>query len=113
MLKYQVLGCEYAGRYRLARQGGDIGGRDDQLGAVFSQDLKAIGVDYPMRAATEGPSTARCLVFVTPDADRTMQTYLGVSVMLVWRTSTRKRSAMPKSHLEGYLSTGTKRRRHS
>ena len=50
--------------------------------AVFSQDLKAVGVDYPMRAATEGPSTARCLIFVTPDADRTMQTYLGVSVML-------------------------------
>ena len=55
---------------------------DDQLGAVFSQDLKAVGVNYPMRPATEGPSTARCLIFVTPDADRTMQTYLGASVML-------------------------------
>lgn len=56
--------------------------RDDQLGGVFSHDIKAIGVDYRSRAATEGPSTARCLIFVTPDADRTMQTYLGVSVML-------------------------------
>lgn len=56
--------------------------RDDQLGGVFSHDIKAAGVDYRLRAATEGPSTARCLIFVTPDADRTMQTYLGVSVML-------------------------------
>jgi sugar/nucleoside kinase (ribokinase family) len=56
--------------------------RDDQLGGVFSHDIKAAGVDYRSRAATEGPSTARCLIFVTPDADRTMQTYLGVSVML-------------------------------
>ena len=72
-----------AGIASLGGKGAYIGKvRDDQLGAVFSQDLKAIGVDYPMRAATEGPSTARCLIFVTPDADRTMQTYLGVSVML-------------------------------
>ena len=56
--------------------------RDDQLGGVFSHDIKAAGVDYRLRAATEGPTTARCLIFVTPDADRTMQTYLGVSVML-------------------------------
>jgi len=56
--------------------------RDDQLGDVFSHDIKAAGVDYRSRAATVGPSTARCLIFVTPDADRTMQTYLGVSVML-------------------------------
>ena len=72
-----------AGIASLGGKGAYIGKvRDDQLGAVFSQDLKAVGVDYPMRAATEGPSTARCLIFVTPDADRTMQTYLGVSVML-------------------------------
>jgi sugar/nucleoside kinase (ribokinase family) len=56
--------------------------RDDQLGGVFSHDIKAAGVDYRSRAATEGESTARCLIFVTPDADRTMQTFLGVSVML-------------------------------
>ena len=56
--------------------------RDDQLGGVFSHDIKAAGVDYRTRAANEGESTARCLIFVTPDADRTMQTFLGVSVML-------------------------------
>ena len=56
--------------------------RDDQLGGVFSHDIKAAGVDYRSRAANEGESTARCLIFVTPDADRTMQTFLGVSVML-------------------------------
>lgn len=56
--------------------------RDDQLGGVFSHDIRAVGVDYRSRPATEGESTARCLIFVTPDADRTMQTFLGVSVML-------------------------------
>lgn len=56
--------------------------RDDQLGGVFSHDIKAAGVDYRSRPATEGESTARCLIFVTPDADRTMQTFLGVSVMM-------------------------------
>jgi sugar/nucleoside kinase (ribokinase family) len=56
--------------------------RDDQLGGVFSHDIQAAGVDYRSRPATEGESTARCLIFVTPDADRTMQTFLGVSVML-------------------------------
>ena len=35
---------------------------DDQLGAVFINDIKAAGVDYPLQAATEGPSTARCLI---------------------------------------------------
>ena len=56
--------------------------RDDQLGGVFSHDIQAAGVDYRSRPATEGEPTARCLIFVTPDADRTMQTFLGVSVML-------------------------------
>lgn len=56
--------------------------RDDQLGGVFSHDIRAVGVDYRSRPATKGESTARCLIFVTPDADRTMQTFLGVSVML-------------------------------
>ena len=55
---------------------------DDQLGEVFRRDIEEIGVIYPLRATIEGASTARCLIFVTPDADRTMQTYLGVSVML-------------------------------
>ena len=53
--------------------------RDDQLGEVFAHDIKAIGVDYAGSPATSGPSTARCLVLVTADAQRTMCTYLGAA----------------------------------
>ena len=56
--------------------------RDDQLGAVFSHDIRAAGVDYRSRPVAAGAPTARCLIFVTPDAQRTMQTYLGISVEL-------------------------------
>ena len=56
--------------------------RNDQLGGVFSHDLRAAGVDYRSWPAESGPPTARCLIFVTADAQRTMQTYLGVSVEL-------------------------------
>ena len=56
--------------------------RNDQLGGVFSHDLRAAGVDYRSWPAESGPPTARCLIFVTADAQRTMQTYLGVSVTL-------------------------------
>jgi sugar/nucleoside kinase (ribokinase family) len=56
--------------------------RDDQLGDVFSHDLRAVGVGYSTRAATSGPSTGRCLIVVTPDAQRTLTTYLGASVQL-------------------------------
>ncbi|MCX7363982.1 MAG: adenosine kinase [Alphaproteobacteria bacterium] len=51
--------------------------RNDQLGAVFGHDIKAIGVSFETALATTGPSTARCLILVTPDAQRTMSTYLG------------------------------------
>jgi len=51
--------------------------RNDQLGAVFGHDLKATGVSFETASATSGPSTARCLILVTPDAQRTMNTYLG------------------------------------
>ncbi len=51
--------------------------RNDQLGAVFGHDLKATGVSFETASATSGPATARCLILVTPDAQRTMNTYLG------------------------------------
>jgi sugar/nucleoside kinase (ribokinase family) len=54
--------------------------RDDQLGAVFAHDLAATGVRYTTPRATDGPSTGCCLILVTPDAQRTMNTYLGASV---------------------------------
>ena len=56
--------------------------RDDQLGAVFAHDIRATGVHYDVAPAGTGPSTGCCLVLVTPDAQRTMNTYLGASVHL-------------------------------
>jgi sugar/nucleoside kinase (ribokinase family) len=56
--------------------------RDDQLGDVFSHDLRAVGVGYSTSPTTNGPATGRCLIVVTPDAQRTLATYLGASVQL-------------------------------
>jgi len=56
--------------------------RDDQLGEVFQHDLRSVGVGYSTGAATSGPATGRCLIVVTPDAQRTLTTYLGASVQL-------------------------------
>lgn len=55
---------------------------DDQLGDVFEHDIRAIGVTYDTPRLSEGLSTARCLVFVTQDAQRTMQTFLGATTQL-------------------------------
>jgi sugar/nucleoside kinase (ribokinase family) len=56
--------------------------RDDQLGEVFAHDLRSIGVGYTTPPATSGPATGRCLVVVTPDAQRTLSTYLGAAVSM-------------------------------
>ena len=56
--------------------------RNDQLGAVFAHDIRAAGVAFTTPAAAEGPPTARCLILVTPDAQRTMNTYLGASASI-------------------------------
>ncbi|HYZ63795.1 MAG TPA: adenosine kinase, partial [Acetobacteraceae bacterium] len=53
---------------------------DDQLGAVFRHDITAAGVHYPTPPLTDAAPTARCLILVTPDAQRTMNTYLGACV---------------------------------
>jgi sugar/nucleoside kinase (ribokinase family) len=55
---------------------------DDQLGAVFRHDLRAQGVTFDTTPLAKGPATARCMIFVTPDAHRTMNTYLGACVEL-------------------------------
>src|SRR4051812_47655059 len=49
----------------------------DQLGQVFTHDIRAVGVAYDTKPLAGGLPTARCLIFVTPDAQRTMQTFLG------------------------------------
>ncbi len=51
--------------------------KNDELGKIFNHDLNAVGVKYTPRAAASGKATARSFIFVTPDADRTMMTYLG------------------------------------
>lgn len=56
--------------------------RDDQLGEVFRHDIRATGVEYQTPLASDGPPTARCLIQVTPDAQRTMNTYLGIAALL-------------------------------
>src|SRR5690606_28212309 len=52
---------------------------DDQLGVVFAHDMRANGVVFRSPPAPEGPPTGRCLIIVTPDAERTLNTYLGAS----------------------------------
>jgi sugar/nucleoside kinase (ribokinase family) len=72
-----------AGVAALGGKAGYIGKiRDDQLGEVFAHDIRAAGVDFTSAAATSGASTARCLILVTPDGQRTMSTYLGACVGL-------------------------------
>ncbi|MBY0337535.1 MAG: adenosine kinase [Acetobacteraceae bacterium] len=53
---------------------------DDGLGRIFAHDIKAAGVHFPTPPLTGGAPTARCLILVTPDAQRTMNTYLGACV---------------------------------
>lgn len=55
---------------------------DDQLGEVFNHDIRAVGVTYDTPPLKGGLPTARCLIFVTPDAQRTMQTFLGATSQL-------------------------------
>jgi len=52
---------------------------DDQLGEVFAHDIRAGGISFATPARAGNPPTARCLIFVTPDGQRTMNTFLGAS----------------------------------
>lgn len=58
--------------------------KDDQLGAIFAHDLRAQGAVYEtaMAPKTEEAETGRCIVIVTPDGERSMNTYLGVTEFL-------------------------------
>jgi len=55
---------------------------DDQLGVVFGHDIRAAGVEFTNKPASGGDPSGRCLIIVTPDAQRTMNTYLGASAQL-------------------------------
>jgi adenosine kinase len=53
--------------------------RDDELGRIFAHDIRKAGVAFSTPPASGGPSTARCYVLVTPDGERTMNTFLGAA----------------------------------
>lgn len=76
-------GNTMAGLASLGGNGAYIGKvRDDLLGEVYRHDMTAQGVRFNTPAATSGPSTARCLILVTPDGQRTLNTYLGACAAL-------------------------------
>ncbi len=78
--------------------------RDDQLGKIFAHDIRSIGVDFTTDAALNGPQTARCLVLVTPDGERTMNTFLGASQNLSVDDIDEDQVASAHTlYLEGYL----------
>jgi sugar/nucleoside kinase (ribokinase family) len=56
--------------------------RDDSLGDVFIHDIRHAGVQFDVTPAESGPATARCMIQVTPDGQRTMNTFLGASSVL-------------------------------
>ncbi len=78
--------------------------KNDQLGDIFTHDIRSAGVQFDTPAATDGADTAICLVMVTPDAHRTMCTHLGASVELgpddVDEALVRDSAVL---YLEGYL----------
>jgi fructokinase len=94
-----------AGVAQLGGRAGFIGRvRNDQLGGIFAHDIRSVGALFDTPAATTGPSTARCLILVTPDAQRTMCTYLGASVGLDPADLDLDLVAQAKVlYLEGYL----------
>ncbi len=78
--------------------------KNDELGKVFRHDLRRQGVVFDTPAAADGTSTARCMILVTPDAQRTMQTYLGACIELgPDDIDAHLLSRAKVTYLEGYL----------
>ena len=76
----------------------------DQLGEVFAHDIRASGIEFATAARAGDPPTARCLIFVTPDGQRTMNTFLGASQFLPAAALDAAQIASAKVlYLEGYL----------
>jgi len=94
-----------AGLASIGGRGAFIGKvRNDELGVIFQRDIRSLGVRFDTPPATSGAGTARCLVLVTDDAERTMNTYLGACVGL--ETKDVEESlirAAQVTYLEGYL----------
>ncbi len=78
--------------------------RNDQLGGIFRHDIRAAGVHFETPPATSGPPSGRCLIFVTPDAQRTMATFLGAANELGPDAVDPEVIAAAKvTYMEGYL----------
>ena len=98
-------GNTIAGVASLGGRGAYVGKvASDQLGEVFSHDLKALGVAFDTPYLDCGPATARCLINVTPDGQRTMATYLGAANQLTPEdVDPDLIGACAITYLEGYL----------
>lgn len=77
---------------------------DDQLGKVFAHDTRAIGVHFDTPPLAGGKPTAVCIILVTPDAQRTMNTFLGASTQITEDDVNEDLIANSQiTYLEGYL----------
>lgn len=77
---------------------------DDQLGKIFAHDTRAIGVHFESKPLVGGKPTAQCLILVTPDAHRTMNTFLGACTQLTEDDVDENLIANSQvTYLEGYL----------
>lgn len=77
---------------------------DDELGLIFRHDIRSSGVRFEVQPTSSRPPTARCLILVTPDAQRTLNTYLGACVLLGPEDVDEDLvSAAQMTYLEGYL----------
>lgn len=76
----------------------------DELGALFNKEINEIGVDYDTAPHSGGPATARCMINVTPDGQRSMCTYLGCSPLMDEKDLDEAKIGASKIvFLEGYL----------
>jgi sugar/nucleoside kinase (ribokinase family) len=76
----------------------------DQLGEIFNHDMRALGVDIRLQPSTGGAPTARSHILITPDGQRTMQTYLGACTELAVADVTEQTVGSPRILiLEGYV----------
>ena len=94
-----------AGVAALGGRAGFIGQvANDQLGEIFRHDITGLGVEFATPASDGGVPTARCLILVTPDAQRTMNTFLGASQHLhAAAIDAGQIEAAAILYLEGYL----------
>jgi sugar/nucleoside kinase (ribokinase family) len=78
--------------------------KNDQLGDIFAHDMRSLGIDIRLEAATAGSPTARCHVLISGDGQRTMQTYLGACTELGLADVNESTMGSPRAILlEGYL----------